>query len=267
MARLPPCCIGLPKSEIANVMFLLAFFALITERIVGYPIRAPFGERTYVEPVAAAPSRRDIEEGRVTIVSLGWPRDGNAVHWMLVKHKQWLTAEAHLLDPGHWLRPHVRYIEEHEAEIEVQSETARTRLEGRWVCPLVIACQSVRIRVGDHEVDIVDEGVCHDGDILIPLGETTGEPVRQLSGFIDSCDRYREDEMESDRDALADLIRRLRYTDPVDTLTSLLAGLNLGKYPLLHGRHFEVAVGVGDRPGCTVDLVGTPGRGDGHAER
>ena len=64
----------------------------------------------------------------------------------------------------------------------------------------------------------------------------------------------------------------LRSTDPVDTLSSLLADLHLGKYPLLHGRQFEVTVGQGSMPGCTVELLGSteavamPG-GDGHAER
>lgn len=256
--------------DLLNDMDVLpaAFF----ERIVGYPIQAPYGQRDYAEPLDAAPSRRDIEEGRVTIVSLGWPGGDNTGHWMLAKHKQWLTAEAHILDPGHWLRPHVRYIEDHEAHIEVQSETARATLEGRWVWPLVIVCQSVRLRVGDHEVDIVDEGVCHDGDILVPAGEFTGEPVRQLSDFVDGSDRFRDDEMDADRDALADLIRRLRSTDPVATLKSLLDELHLGKYPLLHGKQFEVTVGVGGRPGCTVELVegiaaGEVPVGDVHAER
>ena len=244
--------------------------AALFERIVGYPIQAAYGQRDYVEPLEVAPTRQDIEEGRVTIVSLGWPGGDNVGHWMLAKHKEWLTAEAHILDPGHWLRPHVRYIEDQDAQIEVQSETARATLEGRWVWPLVIVCQSVRIRVGDHEVAIVDEGVCHDGDILVPTGETTGEPVRQLSDFVDSNDRFRDDEMDADRDALADLIRRLRSIDPVDTLTSLLAELHLGKYPLLHGKQFEVTVGVGGQPGCSVALVASVEQvtaGGSHAER
>ncbi|HCE27661.1 MAG TPA: ATP-binding protein [Comamonadaceae bacterium] len=246
--------------------------AALFERIVGYPIQARHAERDYVEPVASAPSREDIEEGRVTVVSLGWPDGENTGHWMLARHKQWLAAEAYVLDPGHWLQPHVRYIEDQEAQIEVRSETARATLEGRWVNPLVIVCESVHIRVGVHKVDVGNEGVCLDGDILVPAGENSGEPVRQLSDFVDGNDRYREDEMEADRDALADLIRLLRSTDPVDTLSSLLADLHLGKYPLLHGRQFEVTVGQGSMPGCTVELLGSteavamPG-GDGHAER
>ncbi|WP_038215276.1 ATPase [Xenophilus azovorans] len=243
--------------------------AALFERIVGYPIQVAYDQRDYVEPLTTAPARRDIEEGRVTVVSLGWPDGENTGHWMLAKHKQWLTVQAHVLHPDHWLRPHVRYIEDQDLHIEAQSELARTTLEGRWVCPLVIVCESVRIRLGDHAVDILDEGICRDGDIVVPAGECSGEPVRQLSDFIDAQDRYREDEMEADRDALADLIRRLRSSDPVETLHSLLNELQLGKYPLLHGRRFEVAVGVGSAPGCSVDLLtlDPSADGDNHAER
>ncbi|CAM3387895.1 ATP-binding protein [Paracidovorax anthurii] len=240
--------------------------AALFERIVGYPVQAPYDQRHYVAPVEVVPSRCDIEAGRVTLVSLGWPRDAeNTGHWMLARYKQWLNVKAYALHPDHWLRPHVRYIENHEAHIEARGETARATLEGRWAWPLVILCQSVRIRVGDHVVDIVDEGVCRGDDILVPVGEASGEPVRQLSDFIDDHDRYREDEMNADRDALAGLIRRLRSTDPAQTLASLLAELHLDKYPLLHGRHFEVTVGVGGQPGCTVELA--QGAGDRDAER
>ena len=75
---------------------------------------------------------------------------------------------------------------------------------------------------------------------------------------------------KADRDALADLIRRLRSIDPVDTLTSLLDELHLGKYPLLHGKQFEVTVGMGGQPGCSVALVASAAQvtaGGSHAER
>ncbi len=246
--------------------------AKLFERIVGYPVQARYDERDYVEPVATAPSRRDIEEGRVTLVSLTWPDAENTGHWMLARHKQWLNVQAHILDASHWLRPHVRYIEHEDVRIDPCSETGRATLEGRWVWPLIVFCQSVRLRMGEDVVDVVDEGVCRDGDILVPPAESTGEAVRQLSDFVDSEDRYREDDMIADRDALADLIRRFRSTDPVETLQSLLAELRLGRYPMLHGRTFELTVGVGGDPGCSVGLVATgadavPIEGAEHAQR
>jgi len=101
-----------------------------------------------------------------------------------------MIAQAYYLDKGHWIHPHVRYIESDKARIEPQSETARAQLEGRWVWPLVIVCESVRIRIGDQEAVIVDDGVCCDDQILVPAEETSGEPVCQLSSFIDEHERY-----------------------------------------------------------------------------
>jgi len=41
----------------------------------------------------------------------------------------------------------------------------------------------------------------------------------------------------------------------VQTLDSLLQELRLGRYPLLHGKSFQVTVGVGTAPGYSVALV------------
>ena len=116
--------------------------------------------------------------------------------------------------------------------------------------------------------EITDAGVCH-GDVLyIPAGETSGEPVRQASSFIDENDQFLASDLDADRDALADLICRLRSVDPVQTLDSLLQSLRLGKYPLLHGKTFQLTVGVGLAPGHTVDLVDHAAAGGGaHAGR
>ena len=244
--------------------------AEILQRITGYPIQSGYGE-DYVATVALVPSRHEIESGQVRLVSLGTPDSENAGHWMLARQKGWLIAQAYYRDKDHWIHPHVRYIESDKALIEPQSETSRTQLEGRWVWPLVILCESIRICVGDQEAIVVEDGVCCDDQILVPPGETSGEPVRQLSSFIDEHERYRESDMEADCDALAALIRRLRSTDPAATLGSLLSDLGLGKYPLLHGQRFEVTVGVGAMPGCSVELVGTDAAplfdGDSRAER
>lgn len=238
--------------------------AALFERITGYPVQTVYSERDYVETVAEAPTRRDIESGQVTLVSLGWPHSENAGHWMLARSKQWLVALVYQLDTGHWIHPHVRYIELQPAKIEPETESVRTTLEGRWVWPLVILCDAVRVSVGEHEALISEDGVCMEDVILVPAGETSGEPVRQLSDFRDEHDHVCDSDMEADRDALADLIRRLRSTDPVSTLSSLLSELTLGRYPLLHGKRFEVTVGTGASPGCLVELSTS---GDGDAER
>jgi hypothetical protein len=94
------------------------------------------------------------------------------------------------------------------------------------------------------------------------------KPVRQASSFIDENDQFLASDLDADRDALADLIRRLRSVDPVQTLDSLLQELRLGRYPLLHGKAFQVTVGVGAAPGHSVALVaeaGSANTGAGHA--
>ena len=105
-------------------------------------------------------------------------------------------------------------------------------------------------------MEITDGGVYHDGAVYIPAGETSGEAVRQASSFTDENDQSLESDLNADRDALADLICHLRSVDPVQTLDSLMKTLRLGKYPLLHGKTFELSVGLGPVPDHSIELVG-----------
>jgi hypothetical protein len=155
----------------------------------------------------------------------------------------------------------VRFLEDEPVEVEAIGEQVRAVLEGRWVWPSVILCEAVRIRVGDDVAEVTDAGVCHEGNIYIPAGESSGEPVRQFSCFTDEHDQYLDTDLDADREALADLIQRLRSVDPVQTMDSLLQGLRLGKYPLLHGKRFRLSVGVGPAPGHSIEMVD----GDDHA--
>jgi hypothetical protein len=178
---------------------------------------------------------------------------------MLARSKGYLVFDWIGLHHEHWAQRHVRFLEEERVHVEAVEEQMRTALEGRWVYPDVILCEAVRIRVGKDEAVIVDEGVCHDGTLYIPAGESTGTPVQQLSSFTDEQDQFLDADCDADRDALADLIRRLRSVDPVQTLDSLLQDLRLGKYPLLHGKIFQLTVGVGVSPGHSIELVESDG--------
>ena len=229
--------------------------AELCDTIVGYPIQDDSGQREYVQPVATAPTRAAIKSGAVTLVALDRVNDDNAARWMLARAKGYLVFEWIGLHPDHWARRQVRFLEDESVAIEVVSETARTTLEGRWVWPDVILCDAVRVRVGDDGTEIIDAGVCHAGNVYIPAGESSGEPVRQLSSFTDAHDQFLGSDRDADREALADLIGHLRAVDPVQTLDSLLRELRLGKYPLLHGKTFQLTVGVGSVPGHSVELV------------
>ena len=79
--------------------------------------------------------------------------------------------------------------------------------------------------------------------ILVPPGESSGQAVRQVSDFIDEHEQWQENEQEHDENALADLIRLLRATDPLGALNSLLDDLHLERYPTLRGKTFRLKVG------------------------
>lgn len=226
------------------------------DAIVGYPIQDDASHRDYVQSVMVAPKREAIESGTVTLVDLDWMGDDNAPRWMLAKTKNCLVFGWNGLHADHWAQRHVRYIEDEPVEVEALSEQHSTILEGRWVWPTVILCEAVRIKVGEDTVEIADAGVYHGDTLYIPAGEISGEPVRQASSFTDENDQFLESDLDADRGALADLICRLRSVDPVQTLDSLMQTLKLGKYPLLHGKTFQLNVGVGADPGHSVELVG-----------
>ncbi len=221
--------------------------ARVCDAIVDYPVQDDGGRREYVQPVATAPSRDAIEGGAVTLVTLDWVNDDNAARWMLARAKGYLVFDWIGLHADHWAQRHVRFLEDESVQVEAVSELVRTVLEGRWVWPNVILCEAVRIRVGD-------------GDLYIPADECSGAPVRQFSSFTDEHDQFLDSDLDADRDALVDLIRRLRSVDPVQTLYSLLQDLRLGNYPLLHGKTFQLTVGVGSAPGHSIELVDQDGR-------
>lgn len=244
--------------------------AELFDRVVGYPIQDDSGQREYAQTVVTAPSRAEIESGAVTLVSLDWVNDDNAPRWMLARAHGYLVFDCIGLHADHWAQREVVYLEHESVRVEAIDEETRTELEGRWVMPTVILCKAVRVHVGGDMAEIDDAGVCHEGVVYVPAGEGSGDPVRQLSSFTDEHDQFLDGDMDADREALADLIRHLRSIDPVDTLDSLLHELRLGKYPLLHGRTFQVTVGVGSVPGHSVELMEgsrTPEAGVVHATR
>jgi hypothetical protein len=226
------------------------------DTIVDYPILDNASHRDYVKPVTTAPTREAIESGAVTLVDLDWLGDDNAARWTFARAKGHLVFGWNGLHSEHWAQRHVRNLEWEAVEVDALCEQARTILDGRWIWPTVILCEAVRIKVGGKTVEITDSGIYHGDTLYIPAGETSGEPVRQVSSFTDENDQFLENDLDADRDALADLICRLRSVDPVQTLDSLMQTLKLGKYPLLHGKTFQLNVGMGADPGHSIELVG-----------
>ena len=164
---------------------------------------------------------------------------------MFAKARGLIVFQPGGLHVDHWVWPYVAYPDAKDVEVRVNGETVRTRLDGQWIWPEVSLCESYSIRLGDNVVTIRDEALfwADEDVILVPAGEWQARGVLQCSSFIDTDDHFRNDLQQADSDALRVLIRRLRATDPVEAVQSLVEQLNLEKYPLLHGRTFRLTVG------------------------
>lgn len=227
----------------------------ICHNIVAYPIQSYNGGVDYLARVPAAPSRQAIESGLVKLSTLDAMTEENPARWMLARAQGHVLIDWFGLHADHWAQAHVHDLEQLSVSVEAMGEQHRTVLEGRGVWPTVLLCDSVSIKVGNDTVELTDDAVFHDGCIYIPKGESSGESVRQASLFTGEHDQFLFNDMEADRDALADLICRLRSIDPLQTLDSLLQNLKLGKYPLLHGKRFALTVGTGPAPSHSLDLL------------
>lgn len=222
--------------------------------ITSYPIQEGTSSCSFLETVLVAPTREDVESGRVRLASLDAPCDTSMASWMLAKQLDLVIVDAHILKDTHWVHQHVRELECEAVTVEAIAQSHQTKLEGRWLWTDVVLCERVRIQIGADVVELHDDGLFHGDTLFIPLGETSGCAVQQASTFVDSYEHFHEEDMEADTETLAELIRRLRAVDPVATLRSMLEQLKLENYPLLRGRAFRVSVGQ-DALQHAVDLL------------
>lgn len=212
--------------------------------ITGYPIQEPFSNGSFVESVISAPTREEVESGHIRLVQLDAPSGESMAHWMVARAQDMVLIDAHLLSERHWVHAHVRDLATEDISVQATGAPLRTRLEGRWMWINVVLCGRVRIQVGSDCVELEEDGVFHEDTLFIPAGEHSGCAVQQASDFMDSCDRFHEDDMEADSAALAELIHRMRAVDPVLTLRSMLEQLNLERFPLMIGRSFRLSIGA-----------------------
>jgi hypothetical protein len=184
------------------------------------------------------------------------PDGPNMALWMFARAQDFVIVRAAALDAQHWVQAYVRDFSASVVEVDVASEVQRAVFDGGWISCTVVLCDAYAIRVDGERVEIRHEAMaCDEGNrVLVPAGEATGNVVRQVSNYIDSTDRWREDELEDDTDAMADFITHLRSVDPDRTLQSLIAGLRLERYPRLQGKSFRVT--IGSRPSQpTIEMV------------
>jgi hypothetical protein len=220
-------------------------------RIVGYPIQEGYGAPRYLEALSGLVRWEQFRSEEIKAVVLPATEAENFPYWMFAKAKRLLVLTRSFdLAEKHWLWDHVLELEEDQPEVEIVGEHLRTTLNGQWIAPEVVLCEAYRVRVNHAAVEITDEAMYwtgRSGDaqlLLVPDGEHRGAAVEQCSSYLDDDDRWREESVHADREALAGLIRQLRTGDPAQALRSLLGGLRLERYPGLRGHVFSVEVGT-----------------------
>lgn len=217
----------------------------LCQRIEGYPQQSEPELEQYLQPCTAPLGRQAIEQGAVQVVSLDPLDECNAALWMFARASGFVLCDHALLDPQHWVRPHVWALDALPVQVCALGEQQRCEFNGRWVSAPMVLCEVVRISVAEASIDLVDEGLCHHGVLYIPYHAWSGAVVRQASSYLDEYERYHGDAAEADEMALAQLIQHLRCRDPQHTLQALLAELHLARYPILRGQRF--VLGIGDQ--------------------
>ncbi|MCK6392687.1 ATP-binding protein [Zoogloea sp.] len=214
----------------------------VCERIEGYPMQSnsPYG--CYLGQPPAHLRRAQIEQGQVKLVKLDWMDGTNSAKWMLARANGYVVLGSSQLDDGHWIHPYLVDLNEQTVEVTATNRRVDTSIETEWISAEVILCDEVSVRIGEDSVTLTDEGLYHDGRFYIPNGEHSGLVVRQCASYVDGNDRSYESDMNADMDALEHLIRRLRMTNPVEAMRSLLKDLQSNRYPCLHGQTFQVRI-------------------------
>lgn len=219
--------------------------------ISDYPYREGYGDADYLTHLDHILTREDIEKGKPNLVCMDNPDDETVVHWMFARARGWVVFDDPGLSDLHWIHPFVRALDQSPCEVTIEGEGVRADLDGQWIWAPVVLCDAYVIRWNDETVRITDAALywAEQQLIVVPQGELSGRAARQVSDFIDENNQWQESEQENDQEALADLIRLLRATDPLSALKSLLADLPLERYPTLRGQTFMLKVGQteGDR--------------------
>lgn len=226
----------------------------ICSAIRDYPVMSSDATDSFLDSSIVPPDRESLDNGSIVVVELDGVDEENTGHWMFARAKGFLVSDAYPLHEKHWLHDKIRTLSEEMIGLEPLGSQLHAHFIGIWVSADLVLCDAIRLRIGGDTVDIDQDAVFHGGTIFVPAKETSGYVVRQVSNYVDENDQFRQYELDTDTDDLADLIRRLRSVDPQDTMRSLLNPLKLEKYPVLHGKAFRVRVN-GQATAHSVELI------------
>ena len=212
--------------------------------ITDYPYQHAYGSADYLTALDDVVTREQIQSGELHSVMLDDPNEDNTAHWMYARARNWCVFKCDALGKDHWIRPLIIEMERSPCEVEIEGEEARGELVGHWIWPTVVVAAAYTVRYEGEAVTITDAAISWAGEVIVPAGEVSGRAALQVSNFIDGEDHWHDGAQDHDIDALAELIQRLRATDPVKALESMLGDLDLMRFPVLRGKRFNVTIGI-----------------------
>lgn len=249
------------KAQLAPTEFVEDFFGVmrfhsqfdllndvpaLPRQLCEHPVQYPELSQWRYGFIGAYPSapvcRSQIEERKVKLAKLNRVDDTNIAKWMLARAMGYVIVDVNRLDDGHWVHPYVVDLNEQAVEVSAINPRLESFIDTSSISGKVVMCDGVCIRVGDDSVTLTRKGLYHDGRFYIPSGEHSGRAVQQCSSYVDGDNRLHESERDADAAALERLIRRLRITDPVEAMRSLLRDLRSNSYPCLQGQTFQVRI-------------------------
>ena len=212
--------------------------------ISDYPYQHGQGNPDYLTQLEGVVTREAIETGPLKLVELDDPHEANIAHWMFARARNWVVFDDPRLSKSHWIHSFVEQLDQAACEVDIDGETARADLEGDWIEPTIVICAAYTIRLNDEAVRLTSDAMYWNNEMLVivPPGDSSGRAAQQVSNFIDDNDQWLDGAQDHDTDALEDLIRLLRATDPVRALNSMLRELHLERYPSLRGKCFTLKV-------------------------
>ncbi|MGH7945499.1 MAG: hypothetical protein ACREF9_10870 [Opitutaceae bacterium] len=178
---------------------------------------------------------------------------GGTVRWVFAWKAGYTLIDADFLDAGHWVHRHVKDLDGAELNLEVVSLGKAVPFEpGRWLWGRTVRfCKAYRITIGEETLEVTDAGLYHcldedaeeNGEILIPMEETSGRVVHQVQDFMDENDQYQEQEADEEEALMQTFILAHRSETPEAMLAAVLESARLRDYPALAGRSYHVQIG------------------------
>ncbi len=209
--------------------------------------------------------RADIEQGRLRVCTLPDLDDENIMAWTYAHLMDAVIIDENALHSDHWIWSRVRHIDMDDITVTVDQSLRNGIYRGWWIYEVdVCLCRGFTMSgpFGDVYCDdapISAEGFVSPGRnrpasdmrgfVLVPRPAMTyaGDVVRQLSSFINDGEQYDETAESNEIDNFSRFVLSLEPRAASRVLRDLLESANVGRYPALVDKRFDVRVAKGSR--------------------